>query len=142
MSPKRSILMLAFLVLLAVGALFVSDQRLKAQRSEREAHFVTIHFIAAEAAAEAEDDEGAKDLEGLLRLSGGKDSVLLRPFPQGLVYKPNGGSFTLEEPRARNISLLKKDRLIGTDRKWPRWESSGEYARKFPEQEVPGKGYE
>ena len=140
MSPKRSILMLAFLVLLAVGALFVSDQRLKAQRSEREANFIALHFLAAGEAKEY--GEGSKILENLLRFPGGNRDGLLRPFPQGLVYKPNGGSFTLEEPRGRNISLLKKDRLIGTDRKWPRWESSGEYARKFPEQEVPGKGYE
>jgi hypothetical protein len=140
MSTKRSILMLAFLVLLGGGALFVSNQRLKAQRWEREANFIALHFLAAVAAGE--DGEGAKDLGELLRLYGGKDSVLLRPFPHGLVYKPNGDSFTLEEPQAQSISLLKKDRLIGSDRKWPRWESSGEYARKFPEQQVPENGYE
>jgi hypothetical protein len=140
MSAKRSILMLAFVVLLAVAGFFAFKPRFAAQTRDRETNFVTIHFLAAKAAEE--DGEGAKDVGELLRSFGDNGSVLLRPFPQGLVYKPNGDSFTLEEPQARSISLLKKDRLIGSDRKWPRWESSGEYARKFPEQQVPGNGYE
>lgn len=130
---------MGLLVLLGAGELFLSDQRLKVQRQEREANFVAIHFLVASAAEE--DGEATRDLESLFKLYGA-GSVLMKPFPDGLAYRRDGESFTLEEPRARNVSLLKRDRLVATDRKWPRWESSGEYARKFPGQEVPGSGYE
>ena len=139
MSLKRSNLFLSFAVLLVVMALFVSNRRLAAHRHERESHFVAIHFIAAGAVGEG---EAPKDLEGLLKSYGGEKSPLMKPFPGGLVFRSNGDSFTLEEPWARNVTLLEKDRLIGSDRKWPRWESSGEFARKFPEQQVPASGYE
>lgn len=142
MTRKRliSIAALALAVLLLAGGVAVLKQRLAAERDERQGDFIAIHFIAVGAASEY--GEMPKDLDGLLEHHGGKHSVLMRPFPDGLVYKTDGDSFTLEEPRARRVSLFKKDRLIGTNRKWPRWEDSGEYARKFPEQEVPASGYE
>ena len=139
MSGKRLMVVMGLLVLLGAGALFLSDQRLKAKRWDREANFVTIHFLVARAAEE--DGEATRDLESLMKLYGA-GGVLMKPFPDGLAYRRDGESFTLEEPRARNVSLLKRDRLIATDRKWPRWERSGEYARKFPGQEVPDRGYE
>lgn len=139
MMAKRATVVTGLLVLSGAGALFVSDQRLKAHRGEREANFVTIHFAVALAADE--EGEGMRDLESVLKLYGA-GTELMKPFPDGLVYKANGESFTLEEPRARSVSLLKRDRLVATEKKWPRWERSGEYARKFPGQEVPGKGYE
>ncbi len=79
------------------------------------------------------DDPATAHLERRL----GETSGLMKPFPDGLVYRPQGKSFTLEEPGARWISWLRKDRLVATDRRWPRWESSGEHARKFPEQVIP-----
>jgi hypothetical protein len=141
MPRKRAILIVIFVLaaLLCVGAVLIAQQRLVADREERERNIIAIHFLATEA---KHDGETATDIDGLLKHFGGKDSVLMRPFPDGLVYKWDGESFTLEEPRPRRISLFKKDRLIATNRKWPRWESSGEYARKFPEQEVPEWGDE
>ena len=139
MSGKRSMVVMGLLVLLGAGALWISDQRLKAKRWEREANFVTLHFLVAIAAEE--EGEATRDLDSLLELYGA-GTVLMRPFPDGLVYQWKGKSFTLEEPRARSVSLLKRDRLIATDRRWPRWERSGEYARKFPGQVVPDRGYE
>jgi hypothetical protein len=117
------------------------EQRLRADRREREAHFVAIHFLAAEANHES-DPDGPRDYASLLAPWGGSDSALGSPFADGLDYRPQNGSFTLEEPKARRISLFRVDRLIASDRRWPRWESSGEYARKFPEQEAPPHGYE
>ena len=141
MPRKRAILIVIFVLaaLLCAGAVSITQQRLVADRDERERNIIAIHFLAAQANY---DGERAMDIDGLLKHFGGKDSVLMRPFPDGLVYKGDGESFTLEEPRPRRISLFRKDRLIATERKWPRWESSGEYARKFPEQEVPVSGYE
>jgi hypothetical protein len=127
-------------VLLTSAAAFVWSQRLASERQERERHFIAIHFLAAEAAME--DGEDPKDFDGLLRSSGGRTSPLARPFPDGLLYRRNGSSFTLEEPEARRVSLLRTDRLLGSDRSWPRWESSGVPAKKFPEQQVPPSGYE
>jgi len=80
--------------------------------------------------------------EELVRPWSVPNSPLTEPFPKGLVYKPHGSSFTLEEPQARWISLLRKDRLVGSERKWPRRESSGEYAKKMAGSKVPPKGYE
>jgi len=138
----RSILIVIFVfaALMFMGAIFFLQQRRVTDRYERERYFVAIHLLAAQAAGE--DGEKPKDLDSLLKLSGGVELELMRPFPDGLVYKADGGSFTLEEPRARSISLFKRDRLMGSDRKWPRWESSGEYARKSPGQQVPVRGYE
>ena len=140
MSGKRLMVVMGLLVSVGAGALFISDQRLKALKREREAHFLTLLSMAEYGAEENGAEENV--LENVLKSSGGNDYRFLKPFPDGIVYKTNGKSFTLEEPGTRFVSLLKKDRLIATDRKWPRWESSGEYARKFPGQEVPGKGYE
>jgi hypothetical protein len=142
MSRSRASLIatLVLAALISVAAVFVVNQRLMADRSNRESSFIAIHFIAADAATE--DGDAPENLESLLKHFGGKESVLLKPFPDGLVYQAGGGSFTLEEPRARRITLLKKDRLTGSDRKWPRWESSREYARKYPQQQVPVSGFE
>ncbi|MEK7951769.1 hypothetical protein WKV53_14725 [Luteolibacter sp. Y139] len=144
MSRKRRVWMVVLVLaaLLLAGGVEIWRQRLVVEREDREAYFVTIHFLAAAAAGEGED--APKDLEEVFNGSAGKGggAVLMKHFPDGLVYKADGESFTLEEPRVRYVSLWKKDRLIGTDKRWPRWEGSGEYARKFAGQEVPGSGYE
>ncbi|MBB5353139.1 hypothetical protein HNR46_003392 [Haloferula luteola] len=117
------------------------QRRLLADRREREAHFVAIHFLAVEARQEA-DSDGPTDYETLLESWGGPNSELGRPFVEGLDYEPLNGAFSLAEPNPRRVTLLRSDRLIATDQNWPRWEQSGEYARKFPEQDVPPLGFQ
>ena len=142
MSRNRAISVTSFLLggLLLIAAVFSLNRRLEAERQERESHFIAIHFLAAEATQQG--DDGPKDYEELVRLGSGPNSPLAAPFPDGLIYKPHGSSFTLEEPNARWISLLQRDRLVGSERKWPRWESSGEFAKKMASSKVPPKGYE
>jgi hypothetical protein len=103
-----------------------------AERQERESYFITIHFLAREASIEA-DSDSPKNITDLVRPYG-SESELLKPFPDGLVYRPQGEIFILDEPASRWVSLFRKDRLISTNWKWPRWESTGEFARKIPEQ--------
>jgi hypothetical protein len=142
MPRNRAILVTSLLLggLLFLAAAFIWNRRLGADRQQRESHFISIHFLAAEATQEGED--GPKDYEELVRLWSGPNFPLAEPFPNALIYKPHGSSFTLEEPQARWISLLRRDRLVGTERKWPRWESSGEYAKKMASSKVPPNGYE
>ena len=128
------------LFVLSLGAaLCVQSQQISASRHERESIFIMLHCMIAAAVG---DGDAPKDFDSFLRPFGGRQSGLMKSFPDGLVYMTDGSSFTLEEPRPRMISLFKKDRLIASERKWPRWESSGEYARKFAGQEVPASGYE
>lgn len=124
-----------------ITGLTALSHNLEVQRKERESHFVAIHFLAEEVSQEG-NPEGPRDYRRLLEFWGGTaGSSLGDPFVDGLDYRPLGGGFILEEPRRRRVSLLRSDRLIATDRNWPRWESTGEYARKFPGQEVPPPGY-
>jgi len=127
------------LVLSLGAALYIRSQQISASRHERESTFIMLRFMIA---AALEDGDAPKDFDSFLQPFGGRQSGLLKSFPDGLVYKTDGSSFTLEEPRPREVELFKKDRLIASERKWPRWESSGEYARKFAGQEVPASGYE
>ena len=142
MPRKRAIIFGSLLggVLLTSAAAFVWSQRLASERQERESHFIAIHFLVAEASME--DSEDPKDFDGLLSSSGGRTSPLARPFPNGLLYKRNGNTFTLEEPEARRVSLLRTDRMVGSDRRWPRWKASRVLAKKFSKQHVPPSGYE
>lgn len=124
----------------SIGA-FVWRRNLEIGCRERESHFVAAYFLAGEASREV-DPDGPKNIDDLMRPYGGSQSGLLKPFVDGLVYHPQGETFTLEEPSSHRVSLFRSDRLISTDRKWPRWESTGEFARKFPEQKAPTTGYE
>lgn len=121
-------------------ATFIWNKRLTANQQEREKHFIAIHFLAAEASRKGTDVP--EDFDGLLSLYGGPTSFLARPFPDGLIYRRHGSSFTLEEPEVRRVSLLRSDRLVGSDQRWPRWERSGELAKKYPEQSVPPNDYQ
>jgi hypothetical protein len=143
MHPRRLILVSVLLVgvLSTFFGAFLWNRYLTAVCQERESHFVAIHFLAGEASREA-DPDGPKNIDDLLRHYDSPESVLLKPFADGLVYRPQGKTFILEEPTSHWISLFRSDRLISTDRKWPRWESTGEFARKFSEQKVPPPGYE
>ena len=137
MVRKRFILPL----LVVGGACWFWNHELISERQDRESHFIAVHYLAASAAQE-NDPHGPTDFDALLAPWGGRGSALGKPFPDGLVYRPRGTSFTLEEPVARLVSLLRKDRLIATERKWPRWESAGDYARKAPGDPVPKQEYE
>lgn len=128
-------------VLSASFGAFVWSRNLEMGCRERESHFIAAYFLAGEASREV-DPDGPKNIDDLMRPCGGFESGLLKPFADGLVYHPQGETFTLEEPSSHRVSLFRSDRLISTDRKWPRWESTGEFARKFPEQKVPPPGYE
>lgn len=105
------------------------SQQLEKVKAERARHFISIYYLAMEASRGA-DPVGAKNYETLLEPFGGRDSALGKPFSDGLVFRQEGDSFVLEEPKARCVSLFRPDRLVATDRRWPRWEASGEPARK------------
>lgn len=149
MSRKRSILLSCFCLVLVglLAAAFLWSRFVRMERGAREGHFITIHFLAHEASLEAswgdlaDDPKPPEDIDGLLLASGGQ-AGRLQHFPYGIVYRPQGSSFTLEERRPAWVSLWGKDRLVATERKWPRWEATGEYARKFPDQAVPPSGFE
>ena len=128
-------------VLSASFGTFVWNRYLEIGRQARESHFVAVYFLAGEASREKIDPDGPNDIHDLLRPFG-PESGLLSPFADGLVYHPRGETFTLEEPTSHRVSLFRSDRLISTDRKWPRWESTGELARKLPGSKVPPPGYE
>jgi hypothetical protein len=140
MHRRRYIIITIFLfgVLLLIGA-YGYNRYLTKERQQRESHFIAIHFLAEERLIEGSSEE-PKNLEDLMRPYG--NAVLMKHFPDGLIYHPNQKSFTLEEPNKRRISLFRSDRLVATDRRWPRWEVSGEYAKKMRNQKVPPQGYE
>lgn len=126
---------------LLAGGWVVVDQRFAGQKRARESHFIAIHVLATDALRER-DAAGPLDYDGLLEPWGGRQGGLGKPFPDGLVFRIEKGGFLLEEPGRRRISLFQSDRLMATDRKWPRWETSGELARKWSEQAVPSDGFE
>jgi hypothetical protein len=121
---------LGLLGLFALGVAYIGNRHLVGERHERERHFVSVHFLAVEA-LRADEPDGAKDLNALLEPYGGAASPLMKPFSAGLVYHSQKATFRLEEPTPRWISLFQRDRLISSHRLEPRWESSGELARKF-----------
>lgn len=136
--PRKSKLILAISILLLVGvaAGWMENKRLIAQKQQRERHMVVVYYLALMSDSK-HPRTYATNLDGTVQEFGAAVSALLKPFPDSPVYHGSGKTFTLEEPRPRRVSLFHSDRLIATESKWPRWEYSGEYARKFPEQEIP-----
>lgn len=61
------------------------------------------------------------------------EAALMSPFPDGLIYKSDGTTFSLAEPKPRFVSFFRKDRLVADDKTAPHWESSGIRASKFRE---------
>jgi hypothetical protein len=119
-----------------ISALILGE-RIRIDREERERHFVSVHFVAMEAAMEQADD-APKTLDELMeRYAGGPESLLLKPFRHGLAYRPTNGGFELAESQREFVSLLRRDRLVATDHDWPHWESSGKKVWKFPGQTIP-----
>ena len=138
---KWKIAVAAMLLGFVVIGVVVWNQRLDVERRSREAHFVSIHFLVSEAVQEGPEFV-REDLNQLLDPFGGLDSGLMEPFADGLLFRPAGQRFVLEEPAERRVSWRSWDRLVATERDWPRWEKSGKLARKFVGQEVPPRGYE
>lgn len=134
---------ISFVILLLLAGALLSNRNLDSVRREREAYFITIHYLAGSILREKGPSD-PKNFDDLIRPYDGMHTNLSELFPEGLVYRREGKSFILEEPYAQRVSLFRSDRLIATDKKWPRWERSGEYANKFPEKgpfELP-PGYE
>jgi len=75
---------------------WVLHTRIRFAREDRESHFISVHFVAMEA-ARASDDEAPKTIEELMEMyaGGGVDSVLLKPFRNGLTYLRTSGGFEL-----------------------------------------------
>jgi hypothetical protein len=109
---------------------FVLHRILNADKLARESYFVSIHM----AMLQAQSDGDIRPLNAILEDYG---PGLLEPFPDGLLYHSDGSSFTLAEPAPCRISLFRKDRLIATDREFPRWEVSHEYATKYGQKLFP-----
>lgn len=65
--------------------------------------------------------------------SSATEGGLMSPFPDGLIYKSDGTTFSLAEPKPRFVSFFRKDRLVADDKTAPHWESSGIRASKFRE---------
>ena len=142
MLRRRSIIGgLALCAIITLVIIKIERQQLVSHRREREAHFVTVYFLASNSEWKA-DLDGPKNYAELLSPIGGGEAGIGRPFVDGLDYRPTGDSFVLEEPKAHRVSFFRSDRLVATDQRWPRWEATGEYARKFPDQKVPPLGYE
>lgn len=134
---RKAIVALAACCGLVLGAWILSN-RIRIDREERERHFVTVHFIAMESIG-ASDDEAPKTIEELMKIYAGNEShsALLKPFSNGLEYRRTDGGFEIAEPRQKAVSLLRRDRLIASDRDWPHWESTGMKVWKFPGQTIP-----
>jgi hypothetical protein len=115
---------------------WILSNRIRYDREKRERYFVTIHFIAMESVG-APDDEAPKTIDELMEMYSGGESTLLKPFRNGLEYRRTVGGFEIAEPRQQAVSLLRRDRLIASDRDWPHWESSGAKVWKFRGQTIP-----
>ncbi|MES2657296.1 MAG: hypothetical protein V4689_01700 [Verrucomicrobiota bacterium] len=135
---------LSVILLAAVAAIF--NQHLSIDTRQRESHFISLHYLAMEASREMEiafEDDPPSTLDELMETYAGvgKNSWLMKPFPDGLIYHVEGYSFTLEEPEARWVSLFRRDRIVGSGSQWPKWEVSGKWVRKFEGQVVPPAGF-
>lgn len=131
MSRIHAIFIGIFLLIVIAMAGWLCNRKVSAERASREGTFISIYFHAQ--AAHAEGGEISPDLKALFQSIGfgaGTEEILMRPFPDGLVYRPSPSSFTLEEPKERPVALFESDRLISSDRNWPTWEKSGEKATK------------
>lgn len=135
---KRTIATAGVLILALAGTFLVVDQQYRSSRQQRESHFISIHYLATQAMA-AEDTGSRMDLEDLIEPYGA--APLLEAFPDGLLYECHPYGFRLEEPEGRRISCFHTDRLVSTETDWPRWESSGELAKKSANHVVPPSGY-
>jgi hypothetical protein len=136
--PSGSRFLLAILiVILGLGSGgAILHQHLKARTASRESSFIAIHYLVAAMMDEGQSPNG---LDAVFTDYGEAGGGLLKDFPQGLVFHREGRKFRLEENDASRVSLFRSDRLVATDELWPRWERSGELAKKFESQKVPDR---
>jgi len=106
------------------------QRHVRNERQQRESHFISIHFLVTDPTRDSRDFP--KTLPEVF-LSSSDETGLMSPFPDGLIYKPDGTTFLLAEPKPRFVSLFRKDSLVADDKNAPHWESSGKPANKFPE---------
>ena len=130
---------LLILVLLIVAG-FIWKRSIEIEVNQRTAHFITLQFIAESAARTDLDEVRPKNISDLMESRGGLNSPLLAPFPDGLIYEPTESGFILREPSPRPVSFFRSDYLVGSDKEWPHWHSTGELIRKFEGQKIP-EGY-
>ena len=130
--------LLILVLLIAVG--FIWKRYIEMEVEQRTAHFISLYFIAQSAARTDLDEVRPKNISDLMESRGGLKSPMLAPFPDGLIYEPTEIGFSLREPSPRRVSFFRSDYLVGSDKKWPHWHSTGELIRKFEDQKIP-EGY-
>jgi len=137
---KIGLVVLGALILAAllVGAWMV-DRRIRYERGERERHFVSVHFVAMVSLINPDPEEKVPEkLDELMEsYAGGRESLLLKAFPDGLMYRRLNGGFELAEPSRRFVNLFQHDRLVASESEWPHWELTGQKALKYPGQTIP-----
>ena len=124
---KKLISITIGVILCAILAVLIHNQRLKAKVHEREATFISIYYLAAVAMDEYDYESRPKTIEELLAPRG---SVLLRPFVDGISYTVSETGFSLAESVSRRTTMFESDRIVSNENAWPHWEDSGEYARR------------
>jgi hypothetical protein len=128
---RRLVTVIAILAVIAITVNFVGQRYLRSVRQEREAHFISIHFLVMDHYREYYNGFPKTWSESIP--SSATEGGLMSPFPDGLIYKSDGTTFSLEEPKPRFVSFFRKDRLVASDKAAPHWESSGIRASKFRE---------
>ena len=124
-------------LILGLSSLYIVDRSIRGASSDREAWFISAHFVAMCPLSEETPDDPPRTLSDLLKEYTDCEALMMKRFPQGLVYHPTNKGFVLDEPTPRYVSLFYRDRLVSTEKKWPRWEKSHKIATKFPGQQVP-----
>ena len=133
MTSRRALLIATFiLALLAAG--YRQAEKLREQTTNREVFLNTIRTKLAEEQRYRPAPLPADASVPLAKAMGpGLAKTFMTPFPDGLVLTPRGErGFTIEEPRPRQISFFRKDRLIATDTDPPRWQRGGRPATVPP----------
>jgi hypothetical protein len=128
---RRLVTVITILVVIAITVNFTGQRYLRSVRQQREAHFIAIHFLVMDHMREHYD--GFPKTWSEIIPSSATEGGLMSPFPNGLIYKSDGTTFSLAEPKPRFVSFFRKDRLVADDKTAPHWESSGIRASKFRE---------
>ena len=117
-------------LLLGLSSLYIVDCSLRGASSEREAWFVSTYCAAMCPLSEVPPDNPPRNLSDLLNKYTDCEELLMKRFPQGLIYQSTRDGFVLEEPTLRFISIFHRDRLVSTEKQLPRWEKSQKLATK------------
>jgi len=117
-------------LVLGMSAIYIVDCSLRGASSEREAWFISTYYAAMCPLSEVPPDNPPRTLSDLLKKYTDCESLLMKRFPQGLIYQSTREGFVLEEPTLHFISLFERDRLVSTEKQFPRWEKSHKLATK------------